>query len=188
MFCCSCKASAANRLVNFLETVKNKTLTQAGETRTEQNSSDIPESGPEKASRARKAHSLCREFLLMGFAETPPAKGGFGSAAICTYDNWSVTGTTPATASPAAPARGCSVPTLGAEGDAPGGFWGAPTGLCPGLRNQEPTADSSEGTATPAQSCDPTSAPGLCRDEELENPPGEAEGTGIPLRPGTAPG
>lgn len=74
------------------------------------------------------------------------------------------------------------------RGGCSGGFWGAPTGLCPGLRNQEPTADSSEGTATPAQSCDPTSAPGLCRDEELENPPGEAEGTGIPLRPGTDPG
>lgn len=74
----------------------------------------------------------------MGFAETSPAKGGFGSAAICTYDNWSVTGTTPATASPAAPARGCSVPTLGAEGDAPGGSEGPQSGSAPGCGTRSP--------------------------------------------------
>lgn len=48
-------------------------LTQAGETRTIQKSSDIPIPKPEKASDVPKAHSLCREFLLMGFAETSEA-------------------------------------------------------------------------------------------------------------------
>lgn len=116
----------------------------------------------------------------MGFAETSPAKTGFGSAAICTYDNRSVTGTAPATA---APARGGSVPTPAAAGDAPGGS----EGPRPGLSNREPTADSGEEPATPARSCAPTAAPGRAG-RGAGNAPGQAGGTGTPLRAGTVPG
>lgn len=65
-----------------------------------------------------------------------------------------------------------------AAGDAPGGS----------ERPQPGLSNSGEQTQTPARSCQPSSAPGLCRDEELGNAPGRAGTSGIPLRAGTVPG